>query len=281
MIYPKEAQGPSTIATHYNDLDPFYRAIWGEHVHHGYWKTGRETVEVATFQLTELVAEKAHIFPGSSVCDVGCGYGATSRLLASHWGAKVTALSISEKQLEFARSKTPSAENPTFLLCDFLNNTLEDNSFDAVISIESSEHMVDKEKFFYESLRILRPGGRFVTCAWLSATDPKPWEEQLFLEPICREGRLPNMGSEIDYLQMMQKAGFQNIQFQDLSREVKKTWSIIIRRTMKAFITDPTLRAFVLNKEAGERIFAKTLFRLWGSFLFKSMRYGIFTAQKK
>ncbi|HSX03571.1 MAG TPA: class I SAM-dependent methyltransferase [Rhabdochlamydiaceae bacterium] len=280
MIYPKTAQGRETIAAHYNDLDPFYRAIWGEHVHHGYWKTGRETVEVATFQLTELVAEQAQLFSGAHVCDVGCGYGATSRLLASNWGAKVTALSISAAQLAFAKSKSLNEENPNFLLCDFLENQLPDRSFDAVISIESSEHMVDKEKFFSESFRLLRKGGRFVTCAWLSATEPRPWEERLLLEPICREGRLPNMGSEVDYFEMMQNAGFQDIQFQDLSSAVKKTWSIIIRRTMKAFFTDPDLRAFVLNKEAGERIFAKTLFRLWGSFLFKSMRYGIFTAQK-
>ena len=92
MIYPKTRQDRRTISAHYNDLDPFYRAIWGEHVHHGYWKTGHESVEMATFQLTELVAEQAEIFPGAHVCDVGCGYGATSRLLASHWKASVTAL---------------------------------------------------------------------------------------------------------------------------------------------------------------------------------------------
>lgn len=280
MIYPKTHPGREAIAQHYNSLDPFYRAIWGEHVHHGYWKTGRESVETATFQLVELVAEQAQISPGTKVCDVGCGYGATSRLLATKWGAEVTGLTISQSQLEYAKQQTVNPKNPQFLLCDFLENTLPDHSFDVVISIESSEHMPDKEKFFFESLRLLRPGGRFVTCAWLSANQTRPWEEKLFLEPICREGRLPSLGSEIEYRKMMEMAGFENIRYEELSDAVKKTWAICIRRMVKSFFTDSTLRNFILDEAAHDRIFAKTLFRLWAGYFFKSMRYGIFSAVK-
>lgn len=281
MIYPKTHPGREAIAGHYNTLDPFYRAIWGEHVHHGYWKTGKESVEAATFQLVELVAEQAQISPGAKVCDVGCGYGATARLLAKKWGAQVTGLTISQNQLNYAKEQTADPENPHFLLTDFLENTLPDNSFDVVISIESSEHMPDKEKFFSESLRLLRPGGRFVTCAWLSANQTRPWEEKLFLEPICREGRLPSLGSEIEYRQMMEKAGFHNIQYEELSDAVKKTWAICIKRTLKSFFTDSNLRKFILSEASHDRIFAKTLFRLWAGYFFKSMRYGIFSAIKR
>ncbi len=27
----------TAIADHYDALDPFYRSVWGEHVHHGLW----------------------------------------------------------------------------------------------------------------------------------------------------------------------------------------------------------------------------------------------------
>ena len=29
------------VARHYDQLDRFYRELWGEHVHHGFWATGR------------------------------------------------------------------------------------------------------------------------------------------------------------------------------------------------------------------------------------------------
>lgn len=35
MILPNHAQQPEDVADHYDELDSVYRAIWGEHVHHG------------------------------------------------------------------------------------------------------------------------------------------------------------------------------------------------------------------------------------------------------
>jgi hypothetical protein len=31
-----------SVAAHYDDLDSFYRGVWGNHVHHGYWISGEE-----------------------------------------------------------------------------------------------------------------------------------------------------------------------------------------------------------------------------------------------
>ncbi len=46
MITPHEPIADvAAVAAHYDDLDLFYQAIWGTHVHHGYWKTGKENRE--------------------------------------------------------------------------------------------------------------------------------------------------------------------------------------------------------------------------------------------
>ena len=42
------------VAGHYDELDAVYREIWGEHVHHGLWRTGRESVAEATHALADL-----------------------------------------------------------------------------------------------------------------------------------------------------------------------------------------------------------------------------------
>jgi hypothetical protein len=48
VILPKQAQTTPAVAAHDDELDSFYREIWGEHVHHGYRATGRETATEAT-----------------------------------------------------------------------------------------------------------------------------------------------------------------------------------------------------------------------------------------
>lgn len=275
MIYPKVSQKREQVAEHYNALDDCYRKIWGEHLHHGYWK-GNESAETAVKQLSELVADSAQIKQGDRVCDIGCGYGGTSELLARQFGAEVTGLTISKAQLKIAKQRS-SQSNPTYLLCDWLENNLSNATFDAVISIESSEHMVDKQKFFNEAHRVLRPNGRIVVCAWLAKEKPTSYEERYLLEPICREGRLPSMGSIQDYHLWMEKAGFQDIQYTDLTRQVRKTWAICMRRSLKACFTDPAFRALFLSRNP-ERIFAKSLLRIWVAYYLGSMRYGLFTA---
>ncbi len=276
MIYPNEAQDDIAIATHYNSLDPWYRKLWGDHVHHGLWEKGNESPERAVEKLVELIAEQGQFKKEDRICDIGCGYGGTSQLLNQRWGTKMTGFSLSEKQLEIARIKDPYSE---YILGDWLKNSLPSSSFDAAISVESSEHMVDKPKFFSEIYRVLKPGGRVVICAWLSKENPKPWEVRHLLEPICREGRLPSLGSATDYMQLMLHAGFKKIEFEDISSKVKKTWAICGWRMVKE-LKNREFRDFLFKQRPADRIFAKTVFRIWAAYQTKSMVYGIFTTKK-
>ncbi len=276
MIYPNETQNSQAVAEHYNSLDPWYRKIWGDHIHHGLWKTGDESPERAVEQLVELIAEKGEIQKGDCVCDIGCGYGATAKLLHQKCGAKVTGFSLSERQLEYARAKDPLSQ---YFLCDWLENNLPTNSFDVATSVESSEHMVDKFKFFTEAHRVLKPGGRLVICAWLSKEDPKPWEVRYLLEPICREGRLPSLGSVSDYTQLMLQAGFEKISYEELTQNVKKTWAICSWR-MICELKNRNFRHFLFKEKPIDRVFARTIFRILFAYQTRSMIYGIFRTTK-
>src|SRR5438270_10476480 len=102
MIKPHRPLAPGAVAEHYQDLDRIYREVWGEHVHHGLWRTGRESPAEATEQLVELVAAEAGVGPGSAAVDIGCGYGATARALAARHGARVTGLTITPAQYKYA-----------------------------------------------------------------------------------------------------------------------------------------------------------------------------------
>lgn len=278
MIFPKESQGVTEVSHHYNELDTIYREIWGEHVHHGFWKSGSESRAQAAEALVDVLADRLAIKSGENLCDVGCGYGATARSLNTKRGAEITGLTLSQEQFERCRkSETPSLK---FLQRDWLDNHLKSDTFDCVYSIESSEHMLDKQRFFDEAFRTLRPGGRFAVFAWLARSDPQRWEIDHLLEPICREGRLPSMGNEAEYRRFCTAAGFEITSFEDLSRNVRRTWWICLRRLAGKLLTDKRYRDYLSNRSAKERIFGLTIFRLIFAYRTGSMRYCLLTARK-
>jgi tocopherol O-methyltransferase len=266
------------VPTHYDELDPYYRSLWGQHVHHGLWERGRESPEEAVVALSRRVAERAAIGEGTRVCDVGCGYGGTARLLARDYGARVKGVTVSRKQYEDAVAH--GGTNPDFILRDWMDNDLPAASFDAVIAIESTEHLPDVAHGIREMARVLVPGGRLVICAWMAGPDPAPWEVRHLLEPICREGCLVGMGNEADYHGWIAGAELVMESAEDMSRKVRRTWPICIRRTIGGFFTDPSLRRYLLGSMGRNRVFAITLMRIWIAYLTGAMRYVIFTASK-
>lgn len=280
LIAPRHLPTSDDVAAHYDNLDRFYLDIWGEHIHHGLWRTGTESASAATHQLIAEVARHGDIRPGHTVCDVGCGYGGTARVLVRDYGARVTGLTISAAQHAYACSVEPAANNPVYLLRDWARNDLPAASFDAVVAIESTEHVADKAGLFADVYRVLRPGGRLVVCAWLARRAARPREIRYLLEPICREGRLMGLGTADEYHEFVRAAGLMPLHFEDVSRLVKRTWPICAGRILKAFVRRPDYRRYLFNSRQRDRVFVLTLFRIWLAYSLGSMRYGILAAVK-
>ncbi len=278
MILPKKVASSAEIADHYDELDWAYREVWGEHIHHGLWLSGHETPEVAVVQLVRHVADLAGVARGTAVFDVGCGNGATARLLAREYGAVVTGITLSAAQLGRAAAETWTG-GPRFILGDWLTERLEEESHDAVIAIESVEHMADKPACFRQARRVLRPGGRFVLTTWLAGEHAREWERRALLEPICREGRLPAMGTAGEYGEFLRSEGFALRVFEDLSSRVKATWSICARRVAARLWRDRRYRRFLASPLSRNRSFALTLPRMWLAYETGALRYGLFACE--
>jgi tocopherol O-methyltransferase len=276
VIVPDISQNAVAVADHYDELDPIYRRVWGEHVHHGLWTTGRETPAEAVGALVDTVGDRLRLTPGEAGVDVGCGYGSTARQLAVTRGVRVTGFTLSAEQARYAAAH--AVPDVDVQLRDWLHNGLADDSANAAWAIESSEHMVDKPLFFAEAHRVLAPGGRFVVCAWLAETDVSRWKVRHLLEPICREGRLPSMGTRGEYEAMARAAGFTVDGYEDVSARVARTWRICARRLVEALLVDRETRRLALG--ARNRVFVLSIPRLMLAYRTGAMRYGIFTLSK-
>jgi tocopherol O-methyltransferase len=281
VIFPKQPQTTAAVAAHYDELDSFYREIWGEHVHHGYWTTGRETPAEAAVALIDHLAIRLQLEPGQRICDIGCGYGATARYLAGRYAVDVTGVTISAAQVRYARLRAAAAGRVTIRLQDWIGNGFAAESFDRAYAVESSEHMADKQGFFDEAFRTLKPDGLFAVCAWLSRDEPRPREVRYLLEPICREGRLPSIGDEADYRRFGERAGFRLIQVEDLSDHVRRTWWVCICRAFGMLLTRSRYFRFLVDRTADNRIFSVTLLRIMLAYRTGSMRYCLFVFRRE
>lgn len=166
------------------------------------------------------------------------------------------------------------------LLQDWLANSLQPESADVVVAIESTEHMANLPYALAEMWRVLRPGGRVAICAWLAAECPAGEHRRWMLEPIIREGRLLTLTSASTYARQMQNAGFLDVACEDLTAAVARTWTVCLRRLAARFVSDARYLRFALDRRRSERIFLATMLRIAAAYATGAMRYGIFVGRR-
>ena len=165
--------------------DPLSR---GQHIHHGYFTSPDDTKEHAQVKLIELLLETSSLPNGTTVLDVGCGLGGTSRYLAKNHDCSVTGITISGKQVQIAKRLTAqeadgakeSEDSGVVTLgkgkvkfveldAEKMDKVFQPESFDCVWISEAMSHLPDKDLFFRNAARVLKKGGRLVVADWFKA----------------------------------------------------------------------------------------------------------------
>lgn len=264
-----------SIRTHYDLATPFYRFLWGPHIHHGLWEDAAASPAQAQLRLTERLAREARIAAGDRVLDVGCGMGGSSILLARRFGCRVTGLTLSPLQKLWATASAALqgvAKRACFRCADAEKVHLPDAGFDVVWNVECSEHLFDKPAFFRRVAGWLRPGGRLALCAWLAGDQPDGDAQVL---AVCRGFLCPSLGTAGDYLDWFGAAGLSQGRFTDLTPQVMQTWDICLDRIRPSWFR--FLRSF-----SGEHMtrFLDHFGALRDAYRSGAMRYGLFTAEK-
>ena len=193
LITPRSYESSNTVANSYDDWtqDGILEFYWGEHIHLGHYGSPprrKDFLQAKADFVHEMVKWGGldKLPRGTTVLDVGCGIGGSSRILAKEYEFEVTGVTISPKQVQRATELTSQGVTAKFQVDDALALSFPDNSFDVVWSIEAGPHMPDKVKYGSEMMRVLKPGGILVVADWNQRDDrQKPlnyWEK-----PVMRQ----------------------------------------------------------------------------------------------
>lgn len=108
------------------------------------------------------IAERAGIGPGDSVLEIGCGWGGFAEFAARNIGCKVTGLTISREQHDFARERMFKAGLNDKVEIRFQDYRDEKGLYDRIASIEMFEAVGEKYwPVYFDKLRdCLKAGGR-------------------------------------------------------------------------------------------------------------------------
>ncbi len=262
------------IIEHYDFLSPYYYALWGEHLHHGYWITGKEPKEVAQLALTKHLAETAHISRESKVLDVGCGFGASSIYLAKNYDAVTTGITISKVQVEMAKKAAVKANVESQFLCMDADEIDFNVQFDVIWSIESISHYKNKEKFFEKACQLLEPQGTVALIDWFKKENLSVEEYKKHIMPI-EKGMLVELHTMNNYMSILKSNGLEIVSFEDISKETSKTWDISLE-----IISNKALWKLALKNSKEFVNFIQSFQAMKNGFASGSFVYGLIVARK-
>lgn len=105
---------------------------------------------------TQLLTEEVPLGEGGHVLDLGCGTGATRRLIPGRY----VGIDINPDYIASAKRIRSGGE---FIAMDATKLSFPDASFDQVISVATTHHLDAEqlEAMVLEALRVVRPGGAF------------------------------------------------------------------------------------------------------------------------
>jgi len=151
------------IHAHYDLGNAFYREWLDPTMTYSsaLFAEGANDLESAQTAKYRALAQATEIGPDHHVLEIGCGWGGFAEFAAREVGCRVTGLTISQEQYDFARRRIADAglsDRVEIKLQDYRDET---GSYDRIASIEMFEAVGEKywPVFFDKVKRCLKPGG--------------------------------------------------------------------------------------------------------------------------
>lgn len=120
-----------------------------------------ESLEESQLRKNRLLADKADIQASDHILEIGCGWGGFAEQTAKERGCRVTGVTVSKQQFEYARQRIQKAGLENLVDIRLQDYRKIGEQFDKIVSIEMLEAVGHEfhVQFFKSVDRLLRPGG--------------------------------------------------------------------------------------------------------------------------
>jgi cyclopropane-fatty-acyl-phospholipid synthase len=175
------------IGYHYDQSNDFFAMLLDERMAYScaYFRAdpvndgdGGYGIDEAQRDKLELICRKLGLRPGMRLLDIGCGWGSLILYAAEHFGVHATGVTISAQQRDHVEKLVADrglADRVSVRLQDYREVPVPvDGRYDAVASIEMSEHVGEEQYAGYAATlhRLVRPGGRVLVQAMSHPSAP-------------------------------------------------------------------------------------------------------------
>jgi cyclopropane-fatty-acyl-phospholipid synthase len=131
------------IEYHYDVSNEFYRLFLDRGMVYscGYYRRVTDTLDQAQEQKLDHILRKLMLRPGDRFLDIGCGWGALVIRAAQRYGARATGITLSVRQLEYARQRIAEAGLGDRCRVELLDYRDLQGEFDRIASVGMFEHV--------------------------------------------------------------------------------------------------------------------------------------------
>jgi ubiquinone/menaquinone biosynthesis C-methylase UbiE len=207
-----------------------YNGTYQHYAEDLYKEIRKETYGEDIGQNSWLTADEYRVFfeilqlsPGKKVLEIATGSGGPAVFMVTETGCDLTGIDINENGVKNAQQLAEEkglASKLRFLLAD-ASETLPfpDASFDAIVSIDSINHLKNRLQLLKEFYRLLRPGGKLLYTDPVVVTGIVTNEELAIRSSIGFFLFVPLGENE----KLLTTAGFKDIQSKDVTTNIENT----------------------------------------------------------
>ena len=218
------------LVEYYREAQSDY-GFWsaGYNMHFGFYKWGLNPFNLESMlrQMNVEVMSTLDLDGTEKLADLGCGTGATARVIASsHPDCQIDALTLVPSQMKLGNEMNKQVgvqAQITFHRQNFNHTDFAPDTFNKAYAVESACYAPGpaKTSFLNEAFRILKPGGRLVIAdAFRKQMGKLPVLQTKAYKMACEAWLIPSMTNLIAIQAEMKHIGFANIQVRDISLRV-------------------------------------------------------------
>ena len=188
-------KSPVNIMKHYDIGNDLYVKMLGKTMQYtcAYYNEKNTDLDQAELNKMELIAKKLDLKPGMSVLDIGCGFGSMAYHLVTNYNVKVTGVTLSQKQVDFAKENY-THENLDISYKDYREVT---GKYDRVYSVGIMEHIGSRnyKSYFDKCEELLEDEGVMLFHTMAIAKPNKNQNKYFASTYIFPEGELPDINN--------------------------------------------------------------------------------------